>query len=90
MYLFDASTIILIIIALSAAIGATSTYFMGPDNEVEEFCEDVIDIVGGGDIDLSPEHYDDLDGITELDEDEIIEILRERNRLEELNSTSST
>lgn len=43
-----------IIISLAATIGYFSYVFYGADNEVEEHCETVIEMVTGVDLDLSP------------------------------------
>ena len=42
------------IVSAAALIGYVSYYFMGPDNKVEEACEDVIKMETGTTVDLSP------------------------------------
>ena len=42
------------IVSAAALIGYVSFYFMGPDNQVEEACEEVIKVETGTTIDLSP------------------------------------
>ncbi len=48
------STIALIIIILAIIVGIISYYIWGPDNEVEELCEDAIKKETGVDVDLTP------------------------------------
>lgn len=46
--------LISVIVAIAATIGCLSYYVGGPDNPVEEACEDVIKHITGVDVDLSP------------------------------------
>lgn len=46
--------VVSIIVAIAAIIGVSSQFFSGPDNQVEEVCEEVIKVETGANIDLSP------------------------------------
>lgn len=46
--------IVSVIVAIAATIGCLSYYIAGPDNKVEEACEELIKLETGADIDLSP------------------------------------
>ena len=43
-----------VIVAIAATIGCLSYYISGPDNKVEEACEEIIKIETGSNIDLTP------------------------------------
>jgi hypothetical protein len=46
--------IVSVIVSIAATIGFISYFVAGPDNKVEEVCEEVIKIETGKDVDLSP------------------------------------
>ena len=46
--------IVSVIVAIAATIGCLSYYISGPDNKVEEACEEIIKHHTGVDVDLSP------------------------------------
>lgn len=54
MKLYDAGTILLLIIFVSFSIGIASDLFLSPDNPVEEIAEDIIEKETGVKVDLSP------------------------------------
>lgn len=54
MKIYEATAIIIVIVALAVGIGAASYYFFGPDNPIEEASEEIIKIETGIDLDLSP------------------------------------
>jgi hypothetical protein len=56
--------LISVIVAIAAAIGFSSQYFSGPDNQVEEACEAVIKAETGADIDLSSDSPETTTGAT--------------------------
>lgn len=55
MKLYEAGSVVLIIIGIAAFIGIASTFYLGDDNPVEESAEAVIEMNTGVDIDLSPQ-----------------------------------
>ncbi len=46
--------IILAVVAIAAALGISSKYYLGADNFIEEKCEEIIESQTGFNIDLSP------------------------------------
>ncbi len=51
----EIGTFILIgIVIVCGIVGITSTYFLGPDNPIEEVAEDVIEEETGKKVDLTP------------------------------------
>lgn len=55
MRLYDIGSILVIMAIIVAGVGVASKYFYGPDNAVEEACEDILEAATGANIDLSPE-----------------------------------
>lgn len=53
MKLYDASVVLIIVVAVAAAIGLISAKFLGPDNPIEEAAESIIKEEIGADVDLS-------------------------------------
>lgn len=45
--------VVSVIVSIAAVVGCLSYYASGPDNKVEEACEEIIKIETGQDIDLS-------------------------------------
>jgi hypothetical protein len=62
MKLYDAGTTVLIIIAVVAAIGVLSSKFLGDDNAVEEFSEEILELKTGVSVDLTPESQENANG----------------------------
>jgi len=54
MKLYDLSLVIIIVVGICVAVGVTSVYFLGPNNEVEKVAEEVIKDETGLNIDLTP------------------------------------
>lgn len=59
MKIYEAGTIVLIIVSLATLIGIGSSFFFEDDNQVEEVCEQVIEIATGNDMDLSQESIEE-------------------------------
>lgn len=54
-YLKMSVLVVSIIVAIAAVIGFSSQFFYGPDNKIEEACEEAIKLETGADVDLSPD-----------------------------------
>lgn len=56
------STIIIaVIVSIVATIGCLSYFVAGPDNKVEEACEEIIKLETGEEIDLSPSTPEEIE-----------------------------
>lgn len=53
-YLCEIFSLIAVIILCVAAVGISSSWFLGDDNPIEESCEDIIEDLTGKSIDLTP------------------------------------
>lgn len=54
--LYDAGILICIVITCAIVVGLVSQSFFGPDNVIEDFCEDVVESETGISLDFSPEN----------------------------------
>jgi len=57
-------TIICTLLGIIAAVGFGSSYFLGPDNPIEEACEGAIELGTGKQIDLTPSSPEGQPGAT--------------------------
>lgn len=64
MKLYDGGTTVLIIIGVAALVGFLSSRWLGDDNVIEEFSEEIIESNTGIDIDLTPGTQEPVDGKT--------------------------
>lgn len=46
--------VVSVIVSIAAVVGCLSYYAAGPDNQVEEVCEEIIKVESGTEVDLSP------------------------------------
>ena len=77
MKFFEVGTLIIIVVSIVTAIGASSYFWGGPDNQVEEACEDIIHVITGVDIDLSPGTPEEKEVKDSIDENAVITFLEE-------------
>lgn len=77
MKMYEIGTLVVIVVCIVMGVGAASSYFAGPDNKIEEICEDIIEVASGAEIDLSKDTPEEPTQPPLIDEEAAVQLLRE-------------